>query len=342
MKQTDRIWLASGQRFLAAKKAYLALAAACLACAAQGAALPASSLQAESRPAAQIQRQLGLPRGSANYLPAYASLTRLLYGPHGLWRHANGTLEKIPDMKPAARNPRVIKYLHAIESKMVAGTKADLLLDSLLKTLTLTGRAAVGGSRGAVYDSLNQRMDIAGLMLQKSHLDGRLGKKHSAINYLRSAILLEAQDHADTPGPRLYMRSPNESYLPDALYKPLRHMEEANLGKWEKFNAPLYLLAHPKGGLQTAAPHAAARRARLMARFSSVWKAARVDLRYRYEVLQLVNKMRMAAARSHRKPLLDSLDGLLGRWQKQITADRTLTPIDRAAILRWIKEASGQ
>ncbi|MGC8560319.1 MAG: hypothetical protein ACP5O1_06525 [Phycisphaerae bacterium] len=101
---------------------------------------------------AQAQRRLDLRRGNSDYLPSYGALTRLLFGPHGLCRDANGKRKKVPNLKHILQNPLVIKYLQAIKSKIVRGTRADLLLDELLRTLTLTGLAAVPSLIASIHN----------------------------------------------------------------------------------------------------------------------------------------------------------------------------------------------
>ncbi len=283
---------------------------------------------------AQIQRRLELRQGNSDYLPAYGALTRLLFGPHGLCLGANGTMMKASTVKHLLHNPRVIKYLRFIESKIVRGTGADMLFDELLRTLTLTGRAAVPALSGSVRDGLNDRMIIVELMFLRSQMEWKRSRESGAFNYFRCAVFLRSQDHADTPpGPDLFFRFAHDHFLPDAVYLPLRRWQEANLVKCAAFSLQLDQFSR-------LAASRTAGKAYVMDHLSALWQAAQTDLRYQYQLLQMVRKLKGRAVRSHRQQMVNLIDTLQTRWREQVAGNRQLGKIERAAVIRWIGEVS--
>ncbi|MGC8560318.1 MAG: hypothetical protein ACP5O1_06520 [Phycisphaerae bacterium] len=105
------------------------------------------------------------------------------------------------------------------------------------------------------------------------------------------------------------------------------------MGKWEAFSIQLDRFSHLAESSGTDNTH-------LMAQLSALWRAAQPDLRYQYQLLQVLRKLKADAVRSHRQRMVHLIDTLQPRWREQVAGNRQLGKIERAAVIRWIGEVS--
>ncbi len=307
-----------------------------LAAAAMGArAAPLVGRRAES--AAQCQRLLRLPTGTRSYLRDYGRLARFLFGPEGIDR--NGEETGVAMLSRVRSVPGALAAYHGIERAILRGSRADALSKRILRTLLLNGRAAVAGKNSLAFCSLINRLRLAYLYYHRATELAHAGKRQSAYNALRCWLFLLSQD--DVAASRLQWCNLNpivvSKYgMPLEVFRSIRDYNRPAITARVRFNK--LLSAIPRIGPRGTG---AVKPTVVVSAVDAAWSAARGRVGWQYKILYALRNERQRAAEFGRRRCLLVLGRRIVSLRRQVNADRLLSHLQRAALLRWIKEAMG-
>jgi len=298
---------------------------------------------AESSTAA-CHRLLRLPKGAADYLPAYARLADYLFRHSGPLQRADGPAALKSALEKVESSPLARASLDAIEASTVHGTPPALLRREILRTLSLTGRAAIGSPHRESTYSLVHRMKLADLFWEKASQLSRLGHKRRAYRALRCWLYLYSQD--DVAASRLLWCNLNSSVvpkfgMPHAVYHSLREYCRRAMRARIRFNQALVACPTVPPKPAGAGPQHTYSARQVVRGLQTIWALARPRLSWRYKVLQMAANQSTRAGAFGRRRALAEVKSMLGEWLRAARRSHSGPALERRAIIRWIKEAMG-
>jgi hypothetical protein len=289
----------------------------------------------------RLARVLGVPNRSGGYLPVLSRVCDYL-------SHAIRPDVRWP-IRTALRKaePLVAEIVAAINH----GAAPTLLRKKILGTITLSGYSIPEAGGGWEYGSLRERRGIAAFMAWHGVQLLRSGNRAAAAQWETASVMLSAQDDVAlgivavlgrylpaTPTSPMY----EPSALPHSIVRELREMCESRLTGDTRFFFNVYKLEtlpreqlHRRGNVP-----ALVRNAYLARLHAMIGEAARGSLSRQYFFLQrVITILRIWGSGSHFR-MTDATIRAINRWAQALLSSGRAAGAERAAALRWVKEAS--
>ena len=293
---------------------------------------------------ARLQGMLGLPAGRVNYLTAYGSLMKFLYGRNGIWLNR----EKVPDSSAALRlvmeNARARGYFLAVARDVtVRGVPPVLLRDRILHSLTLSGTAVKASVPGWEYFTVTHRMVLAYMYEHRAAQLARAGHRSRAARYLKTFLFLWSQeDAAFSPLSWLGVNPKRIESLGiartiGARFPPLCHAELAGFKRRQEPGLNLASLVikeiKPDVPLPRSFPESFVRL------FKAAFRAVSGHMAEQYSLLPGLRDYRRQLALAGHHGGVQRIGAILRAWLKTSIKGLVLGTAKRGALLRWTREA---
>lgn len=288
--------------------------------------------------AVRVQQILGMKIGTHPYLPAYLAVMR--------WVHSVNQ-RRLPSSprQPIRPSPAVRLAVASLVRAINAGADATALRDRILRSLTVDG--FYKEKPPWVYGTGLDPISLAYGMQRRAALLFKAGKKALAIRYARASLVLFCQYDMfwDAGFLLAAWRSPTRETLAllgitvaqqarlQEIFRHSAHIESrwlhsAFLGDYDT------VLKAGRGVLPQNFSQRCAADLALVIRQAS----GRINEEYRLVVAAL-HLRRQLQLRGHHG-LSKKLKVVLQQWAAQVKANHTMPKLEKAALLRWIKEAS--
>ena len=308
--------------------------------------------QPSSPLAMRVYRIFHLPTGAHPWLPALAKIVQAIP------RTNRWTPEKLSAARLMFK--RRLADANAVVRALNDGTDPIALHNKLLGAISISlGYAPPDGKRW-LYGSLLQRMEVAYLFTRQGIFFCLHGHSARGKRWLRAALLLECQDDLQRPWNAIlgaWVRVPlaqgSASWSAGARKSHAAFLALFANRRQQRRLDDLYRLALRRSGGAFARNYnsVAGARAAEMAKLSPAATDAIIHnlreslaeaptpfwtlgtIRAAFSLRQRLNLAGDSSASGKMKAVLDD-------WGTMIKADNSIPRLDRAALLRWIKEAS--
>ena len=281
----------------------------------------------------RMQQRLQLPKGNADYLGAYRELIAL--------RRAVLSTGKAPANQKAAMRRNVddrreiAAMSRIVRDIAVKGSPPDLLRNALLPQLSIERNGA--GPYGRFFDRLGVTLDLEFVASRLA----REGHPRQAAEYARTAVFLMCQDDIDVARTILFgtiqsvshiARVPGLAHWSSKFHARVQKSYDAWWAALDKVDASFTELMRPGGTRSMEAMRAAFRAATTKARGHLNWqRMLAIDARTHIARLNMRGFYATSA----------TLRRWLSTWAQHVSRDRKMQRLERAALIRWIKEAIG-